>query len=184
MEPQIWRANSKARLHFWLVRVNVSNLGIAEGSTVQPNWSTDSRQSLWKFQWHSFSEHKKKSILKSQGIPNSQKILKKKNKAEGLILPNFKTHYKAVTIQSVLSSSLAVRWLRFPVSTARGMGSKSGWGTKVLHFTHYDQKEKGKGLWQTALQRGHTNGNKRMKTCSASWATHTTGDFTFTVISR
>ena len=69
---------------------------------------------------------KKKSILKSQGIPNSKKNLKKKNKAEGLILPNFKTHYKAVTIQSVLSSSLAVRWLRFPVSTARGMGSKSG----------------------------------------------------------
>ena len=30
------------------------------------------------------------------------------------------------------------------------------------------QKEKGKGLGQTALQRGHTNGNKRMKTCSAS----------------
>ena len=91
-EPRTWRANSRLDSRFWLVRVSVFNLGIAEGPTVQPNWSTDSRQSLWKFQWHWFSEIKKH--LKSQGIPNSQKILKKKNKAGGLILSNLKWKVK------------------------------------------------------------------------------------------
>ena len=158
--------------HFWLVRVSVSNLGIAEGSTVQPSWSTDSRQPLWKFQWHWFSEIKKS--LKSPGIPNSQKILKKKNKAGGLILPNFKTHYKAVIMQSVWSTSLAVQWLRLPASTAGGMGSIPGEGTKILHVTQRDQK-KGQRTWIDSSPKRTYKCNKHMKICSASLAAHVTG---------
>ena len=42
-----------------------------------------------------------KIYMKRQGTPNSQKILKKQNKVEGLTLPNVKTCYKAIVIKTV-----------------------------------------------------------------------------------
>ena len=36
-------------------------------------------------------------------------------------------------------TSLAVLWLRLHASTARGMGSVPGWGTKILHATKWSQ---------------------------------------------
>ena len=40
----------------------------------------------------------------------------------------------------ISGTSLVVQWLRLHVSTARGMGSSPGWGTKILHPTKYSQK--------------------------------------------
>ena len=39
--------------------------------------------------------------MESQGTPSSQKFLKRKNKAGGIILPIFKTYYKATGIKIV-----------------------------------------------------------------------------------
>ena len=41
-------------------------------------------------------------------------------------------------------TSLAVQWLRLCASTAGGMGSIPGWGTKIPHAAQYGQKEKRK----------------------------------------
>ena len=39
-------------------------------------------------------------------------------------------------------SSLVVHWLRFCASTAGGMGSVLGWGTKIPHTKPFSQKNK------------------------------------------
>ena len=39
-------------------------------------------------------------------------------------------------------NSLAVQWLRLHTSTAGGMGSISGWETKILHNMQHSQKKK------------------------------------------
>ena len=45
-----------------------------------------------------------------------------------------------------LGTSLVVQWLRLCASTARGMGSIPGWGTKILHALQCGQKKKKKML--------------------------------------
>ena len=39
-------------------------------------------------------------------------------------------------------TSLTVQWLRFCASTAEGVGSILGWGTKILHTTGHSLKRK------------------------------------------
>ena len=43
-----------------------------------------------------------------------------------------------------LGTSLVVQGLRLCASTARGMGSSPGWGTKILHAAWSSQKKKKK----------------------------------------
>ena len=56
-------------------------------------------------------------------------------------LPALLIHpHLALTLQTLLQkwflgTSLAVHWLRLHTSTAGGMGSIPGWGTKILHAT-------------------------------------------------
>lgn len=37
---------------------------------------------------------------------------------------------------------MTVQWLRSHTSTAGGMDSNPGWGTKIQHVTQYSQKKK------------------------------------------
>ena len=59
-------------------------------------------------------------------------------------------------VQEMISSgtSLAVRWLRLPVSTAAGMGLIPGWGTKVPHAAR--PKKKRNDLFKYAFLHTHT----------------------------
>ena len=41
-----------------------------------------------------------------------------------------------------IGSSLVVQWLRLQASTAGGMGSIPGWGTKILHAMQYARPPK------------------------------------------
>ena len=58
-------------------------------------------------------------------------------------------------------TSLAVHWLIVCASTAEGVGSIPGWGTKILHAVWCGRKKKGvcqcafysmdRGAWQAAI---------------------------------
>ena len=48
----------------------------------------------------------------------------------------------SLLILVILGTSQAVQWLTFCASTAGGMGSIPGWGTKILHAARYSQKKK------------------------------------------
>ena len=45
----------------------------------------------------------------------------------------FKKHKKVATIKVRIGNSLVVQWLGFRASTAGGMGSNPGWGTRIPH---------------------------------------------------
>ena len=49
-----------------------------------------------------------------------------------------------MTLITSPGTSLAVQWLKLCASTAGGLGSISGQGTKILHATQCGQKQKKK----------------------------------------
>lgn len=66
--------------------------------------NTDSAQFLSKLQWHFFTEIEKTNvrfIMEPIKTLNRQSNLKKKNKVEGTILPDFKLCYKSKVTKSV-----------------------------------------------------------------------------------
>ena len=62
---------------------------------------TDSVQSLLKFQWYfSQKQNNPKICMEPCKIPHSQRILRKKNKSGGIMLPDFKPYYKTIVIKT------------------------------------------------------------------------------------
>ena len=49
-----------------------------------------------------------------------------------------------IKITKFLGSSLAIQWLGLCASTARGLGSIPGWGTKIPKAVRHSQKKKKK----------------------------------------
>ena len=63
-----------------------------------PKWSTDSMQSVSKFQWHSFQKNRKydpKSCLKSQKTLNSQRNLERNKQSWSLYMFWFQTTWQS-----------------------------------------------------------------------------------------
>lgn len=64
---------------------------------------TDSVLYLSKFQWHFYRNriNNPKMCMKPKQTLNSQSNLQKENKARGIMLLDFKIHYKAIVIKKV-----------------------------------------------------------------------------------
>ena len=58
-------------------------------------------------------------------------------------MAQFQSHFPVLSIYSI-RTSLAIQWVRFSVSSARGMSLISGWGTKIPHATWSSQEMGGK----------------------------------------
>ena len=81
----------------WVGRINIVKM------TILPKAIYSSMQSLSNYQWH-FSETRTKNLtihMETQKTQNSQSILRKKNGAGGIKLPDFRLYYKATVIKTV-----------------------------------------------------------------------------------
>lgn len=72
-----------------------------------PKQSTDSVQSLSKFQWHfSWSQNNSKIVWKHIRPQIAKTTLRKKNEAEGIIFPDFKLYLQRYSNQNSIVLAL------------------------------------------------------------------------------
>ena len=84
----------------WVGRINIVKM------TILPKAIYSSMQSLSNYQWH-FSETRTKNLtihMETQKTQNSQSILRKKNGAGGINLPDFRLYHKATVIMTVIKT--------------------------------------------------------------------------------
>ena len=75
-----------------------------------PKWSTDSMQSVSKFQWHSFHKNRKykpKICMKSQKTLNSQRNLERNEQSWGFYMFWFQTTWQSYNNQNSMVSKQA-----------------------------------------------------------------------------
>ena len=80
------------------------DLKISIVKNIHTTQSTDSVQSLSKYQWNFIDlKHTIKSVWIHERSWIVKAILRKKNKTEGIVLPGFKLYYKVLVIKIVLT---------------------------------------------------------------------------------
>lgn len=92
-DRKVWKLCNRSFCFLWRKRP-----GILLKRPYYPKWSTDSMQSVSKFQWHSFQKNRKydpKSCLKSQKTLNSQRNLERNKQSWSLYMFWFQTTWQS-----------------------------------------------------------------------------------------